>query len=96
MLQKAKKAMSRDEVSLLVDLIHSNPILTTKETNATTNKLKEECWSSLTMTFNSRSGQIPRIKEQLKLKWDNLKKAARKRAANIRLNNLKVFFWQLF
>lgn len=83
--------MSKDEVSLLVDLIQNNPILTSKETNASTNKLKEACWASLTDTFNSKSGQIPRHREQLKLKWDNLKKAARKRAANIRMNHLKVF-----
>ncbi|KAL4703574.1 hypothetical protein ACJJTC_001594 [Scirpophaga incertulas] len=80
--------MSKDEVALLVDLIQSNPIITTKETNAATNKLKEECWASLTNTFNSKSGQTPRLREQLK--WDNLKKTARKRAANIRMNNLKT------
>ncbi|RVE43101.1 hypothetical protein evm_012242 [Chilo suppressalis] len=87
---KTKKAMSKDEVALLVDLIQSNPIITTKETNAATNKLKEECWASLTNTFNSKSGQTPRLREQLKLKWDNLKKTACKRAANIRMNNLKT------
>ncbi|KAF9813311.1 hypothetical protein SFRURICE_015793 [Spodoptera frugiperda] len=41
---KTKKAMSKDEVSLLVDLIQSHPIIITKETNAATNKLKEESW----------------------------------------------------
>ncbi|XP_050558499.1 uncharacterized protein LOC126912100 [Spodoptera frugiperda] len=82
--------MSKDEVSLLVDLIQSHPVVITKETNAATNKLKEESWISLTNKFNSKSGQIPRQVGQLKLKWDNLKKAARKRAANIRMNNLKT------
>ncbi|KOB73800.1 UPF0439 protein C9orf30-like protein [Operophtera brumata] len=87
---KTKKAMNKDEVALLVDLIQSHRIIITKETNAATNKLKEECWASLTNTFNSKSGQIPRQLSQLKLKWDNLKKAARKRVANIRMNNLKT------
>ncbi|XP_045508769.1 uncharacterized protein LOC123704422 [Colias croceus] len=82
--------MTKDEVALLVDLIQSNPIITSKETNASTNKLKYECWISLTNTFNAKSGQIPRKPDQLKLKWDNLKKAARKRAANIRMNNLQT------
>uniref|UniRef100_A0A2H1W1U9 SFRICE_011728 n=1 Tax=Spodoptera frugiperda TaxID=7108 RepID=A0A2H1W1U9_SPOFR len=72
---KTKKAMSKDEVSLLVDLIQSHPVIT-KETNAATNKLK-----NLYLT--------PRHVGQLKLKWDNLKRTARKRAANIRINNLK-------
>lgn len=83
--------MNKNEVYLLVDLIQSQPILTSKETNATANKLKEEAWVSLTADFNAKCGSIPRRKEQLKLKWDNLKKAARKRAQLIRRNHLKVF-----
>ncbi|CAH1636185.1 unnamed protein product [Spodoptera littoralis] len=84
---KTKKAMSKDMVSLLVDLIQSHPIIITKETNAATNKLKQE---SLTNKFNSKSGQIPRQIGQLKLKWGNLKKATRMRAAAVRMNNLKT------
>lgn len=41
-ISKTKKAMSKDEVSLLVDLIQSHSIIITKDTNAATNKLKEE------------------------------------------------------
>ncbi|KAF9819869.1 hypothetical protein SFRURICE_004223, partial [Spodoptera frugiperda] len=74
--KKIKKVMSKDEVSLLVDLIQSHPVVITKETNAATNKLKAESWISLTNKFNSKSGQIPRQVGQLKLKWDNLKRAA--------------------
>ncbi|CAH2106031.1 unnamed protein product [Euphydryas editha] len=87
---KSKKAMTKDEVALLVDLVNSKPVLTSKETNASTNKSKEEAWVALTSKFNATSGQIPRHKEQLKLKWDNLKKAARKRAQLIRKNNLQT------
>lgn len=63
--------MSKDEVACLVDLIQANAILTSKETNASTNKFKEEAWVSVTAAFNTKCGSIPRHKEQLKLKWDN-------------------------
>ncbi|XP_026490221.2 uncharacterized protein LOC113396486 [Vanessa tameamea] len=89
-IPKSKKIMTKDEVALLIDLIQSNPVLTSKETNATTNKTKEDTWTSLTTTFNTKNGYIPRSKGQLKLKWDNLKKAARKRSQQIRINNLKT------
>ncbi|XP_046973558.1 myb/SANT-like DNA-binding domain-containing protein 3 [Vanessa cardui] len=89
-IPKSKKIMTKDEVALLIDLIQSNPVLTSKETNATTNKTKEDTWTSLTTTFNSKNGYIARSKGQLKLKWDNLKKAARKRTQQIRINNLKA------
>lgn len=82
--------MTKDEVHCLVELVESTPIITSKGTNATTNKLKEEAWALVTAAFNARNGSIPRQMEQLKLKWDNLKKAARKRAQSIRMNNLKV------
>lgn len=81
--------MTKDEVNILLDLIESKPIITSKQTDASTNKSKEDAWSLLTAIFNSRSGAMPRSREQLKAKWDNLKKAARKRVQDIR-NNLKV------
>lgn len=82
--------MSQDDIACLIDFIQSRPLLTSKETNAGTNKLKEEAWDSLTVAFNARCGSIPRTKQQLKLKWDNLKKSARKRTQKVRMNNLKV------
>ena len=84
--------MNENEVALLVDLIQSTPILTSKETNATANKSKDESWTSLTRTFNARSGTVYRSKKQLQFKWDNLKKAARRRARLIRMNNLNVWY----
>lgn len=82
--------MVKEEVSLLVDLIEGKSILTSKETNANTNKIKDDAWTSLVQEFNAKTGSVPKTKDQLKLKWDNLKKAARKRAQLIRMNNLKV------
>ncbi|CAG9794461.1 unnamed protein product [Diatraea saccharalis] len=87
---KTKKTMTQDEVIYLVELIQDKPALMTKATNATTNKLKDEAWLSVTTSFNAKCLSIPRNKEQLKLKWDNLKKAARKRSQLLRMNNLKT------
>lgn len=82
--------MSKDEVAYFVDLIQNYTVLTSKETNAATNKLKEDAWVTLTAAFNAKCGSIPKHKDQLKLKWDNLKKGARKRSQQIRMNHLKV------
>ncbi|KAL0830049.1 hypothetical protein ABMA28_003507 [Loxostege sticticalis] len=87
---KNKRAMTKDEVGYLVDLVQIYPIITSKETNAGTNKKKDIAWVSLTAAFNAKSGSIPRNKDQLKAKWDNLKKAARKRSQQMRMNNLKT------
>lgn len=82
--------MDKDEVSLLMELIEANPTITSKETTAAFNRLKDNCWSEMTKQFNARSGSVPRSTNQLKLKWDNLKKNARKRASNIRQHNIQV------
>ncbi|XP_030030089.2 uncharacterized protein LOC115447235 [Manduca sexta] len=84
--RRVKKAMIKDEVSLLLDLIQENPIINAKETNAATNRLKDDAWTSLAHAFNARSRTRTRTKEQLKLKWDNLKKKARKRAQLISMD----------
>ncbi|KAF9424400.1 hypothetical protein HW555_000539 [Spodoptera exigua] len=80
---KNKKPMTREEVLYFVELIQNRPILTSRETNAASNKLKDEAWTSLVAAFNVKFGGYPKQKEQLKLKWDNLKKAARKRTQKI-------------
>lgn len=88
--------MTKDEVGYLVDLVQIYPIITSKETNAGTNKEKDIAWVSLTAAFNAKSESIPRNKDQLKAKWDNLKKAARKRSQQMRMNNLKVKYYYYF
>ncbi|XP_047041246.1 uncharacterized protein LOC124645475 [Helicoverpa zea] len=88
--RKMEKVMSHYDVSLLVDLIERNPIIRSKETNATTNRTKDDAWTSLAHEFNARSKSVTLIKEQLKLKWDDLKKRAGKRSPRIQLNNLKT------
>ncbi|XP_049694339.2 uncharacterized protein LOC110374612 [Helicoverpa armigera] len=88
--QKMEKVMSNYDVSLLVGLIERNPIIRSKETNATTNRTKDDAWTSLAHEFNARSKSVTLTKEQLQLKWDDLKKWAGKRPPRIQLNNLKT------
>ncbi|XP_045458102.1 uncharacterized protein LOC123668412 [Melitaea cinxia] len=83
------RSLGKDEVMSLLDLISKHNIITTKATNATNNKLKEEAWKSIAHEFSAMTGEIKRP-EQLRLKWENLKKAARKRNALIRQNNIKT------
>lgn len=79
----------------LVDLVEAHPVLFSKATNASNNQLKEATWLKITNTFNSMVASNPRKPEQLRLKWENLKKAARKRSTKIRMNNIKVVFQYL-
>ncbi|KAL4709239.1 hypothetical protein ACJJTC_010539 [Scirpophaga incertulas] len=81
--------LTKEEVMMLVELIESHPVLFSKATNASNNQLKEATWTKLTSSFNSMIASNPRKPEQLRLKWENLKKAARKRSTKIRMNNLK-------
>lgn len=93
--------MTKDEALLLVQLVDANKIINNKATNATNNKLKEVAWSKVTNQFNAAISSFPRRQETLKLKWENLKKSARKRTANIKLNQYKVnevhtYLFQIF
>ncbi|XP_045456828.1 uncharacterized protein LOC123666849 [Melitaea cinxia] len=83
------RSLGKDEVLSLLDLISKHNIITTKATNATNNKLKEEAWKFIAQEFSAMTGEIKRP-EQLRLKWENLKKAARKRNALIRQNTIKT------
>lgn len=75
---------------VLVQLVDSNPVIFSKATNASNNQLKEMAWNKITDAFNATVATHPRKLEQLRGKWENLKKAARKRNTKIRMNNLKV------
>ncbi|XP_023949121.2 uncharacterized protein LOC112053794 isoform X2 [Bicyclus anynana] len=76
--------MNKYEAMQLVRLVAASAALTTKKTNATNNKRKEEAWRTITAEFNAKTSGIPRSSSQLRLKWENLKKNARKRSARIR------------
>ncbi|KAJ8736302.1 hypothetical protein PYW08_006958 [Mythimna loreyi] len=83
------KPLVKVSIILLLDMIMKHPVITTKATNATNNKLKEEAWKSIAQEFSAITGDMRRP-EQMRLKWENLKKSARKRSALIRQNNLKT------
>ncbi|KAF9796763.1 hypothetical protein SFRURICE_012614 [Spodoptera frugiperda] len=82
-----KAKLVKYSIVLLLDLISKHQLITTRATNATNNKLKELAWKSIAEQFSAVTGDM-RTPEQLRLKWENLKKSARKRSASIRQNNL--------
>ncbi|XP_022817169.1 uncharacterized protein LOC111350006 isoform X1 [Spodoptera litura] len=82
--------LTKEEVMQLVQLVEENPVVFSKATNASNNLLKDATWSIITDSFNALIASSPRKPEQLRLKWENLKKSARKRSTKIRMNNLKT------
>ncbi|XP_045504897.1 uncharacterized protein LOC123701455 [Colias croceus] len=84
------KALSKDETKALLSLIEGSAIITNKATNATNNKLKMEEWVRITTSFNASFGTCRRTPQQLRLKWENLKKNSRKRNTQIRMNRIKT------
>ncbi|XP_060806095.1 uncharacterized protein LOC106138443 [Amyelois transitella] len=66
----------------LLELIEASKIITCKTTNATNNKLKNEEWNRIAVRFNASVTVCRRTTQQLRLKWENLKKNARKRSTN--------------
>ncbi|XP_045503786.1 uncharacterized protein LOC123703514 [Colias croceus] len=84
------KPLTKEESKFLLDLIEGSKIITTKTTNATNNKIKNEEWVRLTERFNAQATNCPRTPQQLRLKWENLKKNSRKRSTKIRMNQIKT------
>ncbi|RVE48309.1 hypothetical protein evm_007060 [Chilo suppressalis] len=82
--------LTKAEVALLINLVLEHKVIISKLTNATNNRLKEEAWNNVTESFNAIVSSCPRKLEQLRLKWENLKKAARKRSLKIRMMQLKT------
>ncbi|CAF4754899.1 unnamed protein product [Pieris macdunnoughi] len=84
------KPLTKEECKFLIDLIEASKIITTKTTNASNNKLKNEEWVKLTAHFNAWTTTGRRTPQQLRLKWENLKKNSRKRCTKIRMNLIKT------
>ncbi|CAG4958825.1 unnamed protein product [Colias eurytheme] len=82
--------MTKDETMLLVQLVAASAVINNKATNATNNKMKDQAWQTLAVDFNSSVSNSRRTPAQLRLKWENLKKAARKRCANMRISHNKT------
>ncbi|XP_045768687.1 uncharacterized protein LOC123869732 [Maniola jurtina] len=84
------KPLTKEESKFLLDLIEGSKIITSKTTNAFNNKMKNDEWVRLTERFNSSATNCPRTPQQLRLKWENLKKNSRKRSTKIRMNQIKT------
>ncbi|XP_028029426.1 protein PFC0760c [Bombyx mandarina] len=71
----------RDEIILLISLIEQNlNIILDKSTKTTINVAKEKTWMQIAEMFNKQNKQnrIQRTGNQLKTKWENLKKMVKK------------------
>ncbi|XP_047511091.1 uncharacterized protein LOC125053659 isoform X1 [Pieris napi] len=84
------KPLSKDETKALLAFIAKSKIINNKTTNATNNKLKIEEWKCITEKFNATVAITRRTPQQLRLKWENLKKNSRKRSTKIRMNHIKT------
>ncbi|XP_045498809.1 uncharacterized protein LOC123698388 isoform X1 [Colias croceus] len=84
------KPLSKEETKGLLSLIEGSKILYNKKTNATSNKMKIEEWTRIAGVFNANIGTCRRTPQQLRLKWENLKKNSRKRIGLMRMERIKT------
>ncbi|XP_026314318.1 uncharacterized protein LOC113226028 [Hyposmocoma kahamanoa] len=84
------KGLSKEETKGLLSLIEGSKIINNKKTNTTSNKMKVEEWSRIADIFNASMGICRRTPQQLRLKWENLKKNSRKRSTAIRMARIKT------
>ncbi|CAG4943808.1 unnamed protein product [Parnassius apollo] len=84
------KPLSKDENKALLELIEMSKIIMSKATNASSNKMKDKEWVRIAEQFNATAANCRRTPLQLRLKWENLKKNARKRCNKIRMNTIKT------
>ncbi|CAG4956665.1 unnamed protein product [Parnassius apollo] len=84
------KPLSKDESKALLELIEMSKIIISKATNASSNKMKDKEWVRIAEQFNATATSCRRTPQQLRLKWENLKKNARKRCTKIRMNNINT------
>ncbi|XP_050676678.1 uncharacterized protein LOC126973454 [Leptidea sinapis] len=84
------KPLTKEESKYLLDLIEGNKIITSRATNAFNNKQKTQEWMRISENFNATATNCPRTPQQIRLKWENLKKNSRKRYSRIRMNQIKT------
>lgn len=82
-LKKRERALNfeKSEIQLLTELVTKyRSVIENKKTDAVTNKDKEAVWSTIAATFNAASsGSTVRTSKTLKLKYESLKKCAKKK-----------------
>ncbi|KAG6444784.1 eukaryotic translation initiation factor 3 subunit C isoform X2 [Manduca sexta] len=75
---------SKNEVNTLLSLIeYHKGIILNKSTSTAACHAKECAWAEITKGFNSNGFKNKRSAESLKVKWDNLKKVAKKISKNL-------------
>ncbi|CAG5051337.1 unnamed protein product [Parnassius apollo] len=84
------KPLSKDESKALLELIEMSKIIISKATNASSNKMKDKEWVRIAEQFNATATSCRQTPQQLRLKWENLKKNARKRCTKIRMNSINT------
>ncbi|XP_045782777.1 uncharacterized protein LOC123879212 isoform X1 [Maniola jurtina] len=80
------RPLSKIETKCLLRLIESSNIIARKSTDAATNQMKLEEWKKIAEDFNTKT-VWRRSPQQLRLKWENLKKCSRKRSLRIKMNH---------
>lgn len=82
---------NKEEVRLLTELVTKHrSIIENKKTDAVTNKDKEAAWEKIARMFNASSGLASRNAKTLKLKYESLKKEAKKKMAKHRQDLYKT------
>ncbi|XP_063828257.1 uncharacterized protein LOC135077631 isoform X2 [Ostrinia nubilalis] len=75
---------SKNEVKTLLDLIDKyKTVLLNKSSNTTACHAKELTWAKITKIFNSKGFEHKRSMSCLRMKWDNLKRFAKKASENL-------------
>ncbi|XP_075978461.1 uncharacterized protein LOC142978089 [Anticarsia gemmatalis] len=75
---------SKEEVKALLNIVDKyKTIVFNKSTSAAASYAKEATWVKIAKTFNSQGFMHVRSVDCLKIKWDNLKKEARKQSKNL-------------
>lgn len=74
---------TKNEVRELLEIVSKySHILENKKTDAVVNSQKEDAWKAVTDTFNATSSVMVRSVKTIRMKYDSLKKAARRASAS--------------
>lgn len=91
MKRERQANFSADEVDVLLKTISNfKNIIENKKTDAITWQQKDNAWDKITTQFNSSSGKCLRNKKSLRAKYEDLKKAVKKKLANNRMELFKT------
>lgn len=79
------------EINLLLEISKKyKSTIECKKTDAVSWKEKDKCWNTIATEFNARSGAVPRAPKSLRVKYDNMKKTAKKKFAAEKMERYKT------